>query len=243
MTKFLTVISLLAAATASLAQDVEDTIRKSLATLAPNLTVDSIKPSPIEGYQEVMAGSLLVYVSNDGKYLLDGQLIEVATRRNLTEGARSVIRKNQLDAVPETDLIAFDPEGETKHTITVFTDIDCGYCRKLHQEMKQYNDLGIAVHYMFFPRSGIGSNSYDKAVSVWCADDATSAMTLAKSGAEPTPKVCTNPVEAHYELGKGLGVTGTPALFTEDGTLISGYVPAADLLMRLDQMAAPAPAS
>ncbi len=236
MTKFLTVISLLAAATVSVAQDVEDTIRKALSTLAPNLTVDSIKDSPIEGYQEVMAGSLLVYISNDGKYLLDGQLIEVATRRNLTEGARSVIRKNQLDALPDTDLIVFSPEGETKHTITVFTDIDCGYCRKLHQEIEQYNELGIAVSYLFFPRSGVGSNSHVKAVSVWCADDSNDAMTLAKSGAEPTPRVCTNPVEAHYEMGKGLGVTGTPALFTEDGTLISGYVPAADLLIRLDQM-------
>ncbi len=240
MKKMVTAVLLILTASAATAQQGDDAIRKALAGLAPGLPIESIKDSPIAGYKEVQAGALLIYVSNDGKYLLDGQLIEIASRRNLTEASRSVIRRNRLNAIPSDQSINFSPDSEAKYSITVFTDIDCGYCRKLHQEMAQYNDLGIEVKYLFFPRSGVGSHSHEKAVSVWCADDANGAMTHAKSGAEPDPIQCPNPVEEHYELGKQIGVTGTPALFTEDGTMISGYVPAPQLLARLEQMAASA---
>lgn len=238
MKKMLAALLLILMAGTVAAQQGDDAIREALAGLVPGLPIESIKDSPIDGYKEVQAGALLVYVSDDGKYLLDGQLIEIASRRNLTEASRSVIRKDRLQSIPDDQSINFAPADAPKHSITVFTDIDCGYCRKLHQEMAQYNDLGIEVKYLFFPRSGVGSHSHAKAVSVWCADDANGAMTHAKSGAEPEPVQCANPVEEHYELGKQIGVTGTPALFTEDGTMISGYVPAAQLLSRLDQMSA-----
>ena len=128
------------------------------------------------------------------------------------------------------DQVVFPATGAKKHTITVFTDIDCAYCRRLHAQIGEYNNLGIEVNYLFFPRAGVGSHSFEKAVSVWCAADRNSAFTTAKAGEEPAPLDCPNPVERHFQIGKELGVTGTPALVAEDGTLIPGYVPPATLI-------------
>jgi thiol:disulfide interchange protein DsbC len=122
----------------------------------------------------------------------------------------------------------------------VFTDIDCGYCRKLHSQIDEYNKQGIAIHYMAFPRAGIGSHSYEKAVSVWCADDPRNALTQAKLGAEPDPLQCDNTIAQQYQLGVDLGVSGTPSLLTSAGQMIPGYVPPEQLRARLDQMAATA---
>ena len=134
-----------------------------------------------------------------------------------------------------SEKIEFLPE-KMDHHITVFTDIDCGYCRKLHAEMKEYNELGIGISYMFFPRAGLKSESYDKAVNVWCAADQRNAMTMAKAGEAVDAKVCDNPITAHYNAGMAVGVTGTPALVLEDGTLMPGYLPPAQLKQRLDMM-------
>ena len=133
--------------------------------------------------------------------------------------------------------ISFAPE-KTDYDLLVFTDIDCGYCRKLHNQMEEYNENGIAIHYLAFPRAGIGSASYDKYVSVWCADDQQAAMTLAKNGGENESASCPNPIAEQYDLGRELGVTGTPAIVTTDGMLIPGYVPPAQLRQRLEAMAA-----
>ena len=225
---------------AAMADESYPAVRAALNTLVPDVEIDSIRPSPIEGYVEVLLGAQLVYISADGQYLIDGQLIEIATRRNLSEAAKGVVRQAALADVEADERIVFPASGEKKHRITVFTDIDCGYCRRLHQQMSEYNQLGIEVDYLMFPRAGIGSASYDKAVSVWCAADRNEALTAAKLGEDPEPKSCSNPIEMHYELGKELGVTGTPALLTDDGTLIPGYVPPASLLQRLDSMAATA---
>jgi thiol:disulfide interchange protein DsbC len=119
----------------------------------------------------------------------------------------------------------------------VFTDIDCGYCRKLHAQMEEYNANGIAINYMAFPRAGIGSRSYEKAVSVWCADDQQAAMTLAKAGSDPDPKQCDNPIAEQYQLGLSMGVSGTPNMMTQSGQLIPGYVPPEQLRERLEKMA------
>jgi thiol:disulfide interchange protein DsbC len=186
----------------------------------------------------MLLGAQLVYVSMDGKYLVDGQVIEMASRRNLTEAAKGEVRRKRLDAVTSDMRVIYPATSDLRHKVTIFTDIDCGYCRKLHQEMAQYNELGIEIDYLFFPRAGIPSNSYDKAVSVWCSGDRNAALTDAKAGNDPAPMDCANPVEQHFELGRELGVTGTPAVLTEDGTLIPGYVPPATLLARLEAMAA-----
>jgi len=141
-----------------------------------------------------------------------------------------------LDSVDESKQITFAPEYP-KYDLMVFTDIDCGYCRKLHAQKAEYNQQGIAIHYMAFPRAGIGSNSYDKFVSVWCASEQREALTEAKAGTDPEPKQCDNPIAEQYELGRELGVSGTPSLVMADGQMIPGYVPPEQLRQRLDRMA------
>lgn len=195
---------------------------------------DSIQPSMIDGLYEVMIGPQLFYFSSDGKYLISGQLFELETRKDLTTPRVSQAKAKAIEDVGEENMVIFSPE-EYKHTVTVFTDIDCGYCRKLHNEIKDYNDLGIRVRYLMYPRAGVGSPSYDKAVSVWCSDDRKDALTLSKAGKDIAEKKCENPVKSHMELGQSLGINGTPAVFLEDGELMPGYVPAARMSAVLKQ--------
>jgi thiol:disulfide interchange protein DsbC len=202
----------------------EDTVRKAIKNVLPDTTVDAITPAPIAGISEVLIGTKLFYVSNDGKYIFDGTLIELATRTDLSEQRLSSVRHDLLKKVSEKDMIIF-PADKPRHTLTVFTDIDCGYCRKLHNDMAKYNDEGITVRYMLFPRSGPNTPSYYKAVSVWCSDDRRDALTRAKAGEEMPRSTCDNPVKASLDLGHQLGVSGTPALLLEDGQLLPGYVP------------------
>ena len=214
-------------------------VEEKIRTLAPNAKTIAISETPIEGILQVQINSDIVYVTADGQYLLQGQIMDIETRTNLTDQAKSGIRLGLLAELDEDEQISFSPE-KSKYELLVFTDIDCGYCRKLHNQIAEYNEEGIAIHYMAFPRAGIGSASYDKFVSVWCADNQQEALTLAKNGSDPVPQKCPNPVAEQYELGRELGVTGTPALVTNDGTLIPGYMPPAQLRQRLESMDAPA---
>lgn len=214
---------------------VEDKIR----TLVPNAKIIAISESPIEGILQVQINSDIVYVSKDGQYLIQGNIMDIDTRVNITDQAKSGIRQGLLAELNEDEQITFAPE-KAKYDLLVFTDIDCGYCRKLHNQIEDYNEQGIAIHYLAFPRAGIGSASYDKFVSVWCADDQKSALTLAKNGDDPEPQKCPNPIADQYELGREIGVTGTPALVTSDGTLIPGYMPPVQLRQRLEGLAATA---
>ena len=189
---------------------------------------DSLTESPISGVYQVLYGTEVVYVSADGKYFIAGDMIDMATRKNLSEIAQRSVRngiiKDKLKAP-----IVFKAKGEEKHVIKVFTDIDCPYCAKMHREVPALNDKGITVEYLMFPRAGVGSKSYDKAVSVWCAGDSAAqqtAMTIAKERKPLDEKKCENPIKAQYELGQEIGVTGTPALVTTTGRLIPGYLPA-----------------
>lgn len=207
--------------------------------LAPNAKTIAVSETPIEGLLQVQINSDIVYVTSDGKYLLQGQIMEIDSRINITDQAKSGIRMGLLDGLKPEEQISFSPV-EPKYDLLVFTDLDCGYCRKLHNQIEEYNEEGIAIHYMAFPRAGIGSASYDKFVSVWCADDQQAALTLAKNGDDPEPQKCPNPIADQYELGREIGVTGTPALVTTDGTLIPGYMPPAQLRARLEALEAPA---
>ncbi|MCG6899941.1 MAG: bifunctional protein-disulfide isomerase/oxidoreductase DsbC [Gammaproteobacteria bacterium] len=210
----------------------EEEITKSLNAIFPGVKPE-ISPSPMAGVSEVLIGPNLMYISNDGKYLLQGSLIDLKTRTDISEERRNGIRLAALDDLGEENMIIF-PAKDQKHIITVFTDIDCGYCRKLHGEMDKYNEEGITVRYLMFPRAGIDSASYDKAVTVWCSKDKQDAMTRSKAG-ENLPKAsCDNPVKEEYELGQLLGVRGTPAIITEDGSMLPGYVPAARLAKALE---------
>ncbi len=228
----------------TLADDAENDIRQAMSKLAPDLTLDSVKASPIEGLYEVVFGSEVIYLSSDGKYLIQGSIIETATRKNLTEDARSMGRTKLLNSLKDEDMVIFAPE-KTKHIVTVFTDIDCGYCRKLHDEMDAYNALGIAIRYVAYPRAGVGSAAFNKAEIVWCAEDKLNAMTIAKAGKSLDKKIesgeivlkkdCISPVSDQYMLSRALNLSGTPALFLESGELIPGYVSAERLIETLEK--------
>jgi thiol:disulfide interchange protein DsbC len=214
-------------------------IEEKVRLLAPNAKTIAVSETPIEGILQVQINSEIVYVTANGQYLIQGQIMDIDTRLNLTDQAKSGIRVSLLEGLKQEEQISFSPV-EPKYELLVFTDLDCGYCRKLHKQVEEYNEEGIAIHYLAFPRAGIGSASYDKFVSVWCADDQKSALTLAKNGTDPEPQKCPNPIADQYELGREIGVTGTPALVTADGTLIPGYMPPAQLRQRLESLEASA---
>ena len=244
MKYFTTIISglLLTAPLTALAQDDYSAVEERVRTLAPNAKSIAVSETPIEGILMVQVGGEIVYMTADGNYMIQGRVVNMDTREDLTESAKSEVRRELIVGIDTTKQITFSPE-EPAYDLTVFTDIDCGYCRKLHAQVDAYNENGIAIHYMAFPRAGIGSRSYEKFVAVWCADDQQEAMTQAKLGGEPDPDQCDNPIAEQYELGTALGVTGTPALLTADGTLIPGYVPPEKLRERLDKMAEAATAA
>ncbi len=214
-------------------------IRNSLAVLLPHLKPDSVRATPVAGLFEVAYGPRVVYVSGDGRFLLQGSIIDLERRENLTEPRQAELKLAALDDVGEDNMLIFGA-ADAPHTISVFTDIDCGYCRKLHEEIDRFNAAGIRVRYLFYPRAGEGSPSYLKAVSAWCADDPKQAFTEAKQGKDIPAKRCDNPVDEHMALGRQFGVQGTPTIVLEDGETLPGYVPADRLKQLLDSKQATA---
>jgi thiol:disulfide interchange protein DsbC len=219
------------------ASDPEQKIRDKLATLVPGMEPDTIKATPIKGLYEVVYGAQIMYFSADARYMVQGNLLDLDVREDLTEKTRGKARVKVLEKVSEDEMIIFSP-AKSQHTITVFTDIDCPYCRKLHAEMEEYNKAGIKVRYLLFPRTGINSPSFNKAVSVWCAEDSNKALTDAKQGKEVEAKTCENPIEDQITLGQMVGVTGTPAIILEGGELLPGYRPAKQMSAMLDGLTA-----
>lgn len=217
----------------SLAEEV-DKLKQQLEQTLPGVTIDGLKKVDNTQFYEGVINGEILYFSADGRYVFQGELVSLESRTNLTEQRRVSMRKDIIDGLDEKDMIIFEPE-KTAHTLTVFTDIDCVYCRKMHSEIEQYQDLGIRIRYMAYPRGGIGSESYDDAVTVWCNEDRRDAMTRAKAGEELEAKTCDNPVKAEFETGQKLGVQGTPALFMENGQMLPGYVPAERLKEILEQ--------
>jgi thiol:disulfide interchange protein DsbC len=229
MKKITRILALTACAIVSSSASADEaSIKKALSNFMPQGQVDSVKPSEIKGIYEVTIGANIFYASEDGKYLLQGQLFDVEAKKNLTETKMADVRKSGLDKIGVQNMIVFKPET-SKHQVSVFTDIDCGYCRKLHSEMDQYLAQGITVRYLFYPRAGKGSDSYKKAVSVWCAADKNKALTAAKKGENLDSKTCDNPVDRHMQLGEEFGMNGTPMIITEKGNVLPGYVPAQQL--------------
>ncbi len=193
----------------------------------------SIKLSAVPNLYEVMYGTEVVYVSADGKYFIAGDMISMEGRKNMTELAKQGIRKGIMDR-QDNKPVVFKAKNE-KHVLQVFTDIDCPYCAKLHREVPELNAKGITIEYLMFPRAGLASNSFKKAISMWCSDDNRQAMTDAKERIEIDAKTCDNPIELQYNLGGEVGVTGTPALVTSTGRLIPGYMPADRLAAMLEK--------
>jgi len=217
---------------------VEAAVRKALEEVAPGASIDGIQASPIPGFQEVAIGSRVFYISDDGQYLVQGTLYDITRRESLTEASEARLRKKVLDGVSADRHISFAPPLP-RHRVTVFTDIDCGFCRQMHANVAEYNRLGIAIDYLFYPRAGLNSESFEKAVSVWCAPDRQAAMTAAKAGQELPRANCANPVARDHDLGRRVGLTGTPAIYAGSGELLGGYVEPAEMLARLEELAAP----
>jgi thiol:disulfide interchange protein DsbC len=212
---------------------VHDAIESSLRKVLPDMKADQIRPSPIPGVSEVQVGPRLFYVTNDGRYLLQGSLIDLQTRQDISENRRKAFRLEAINALGEKDMIIF-PAKNARHTVTVFTDVDCTYCRKLHKQINRYNDLGITVRYLLYPRSGANTPSYYKAVTVWCSDNRQDALTRAKAGEQLKPRDCPNPVSDVIALGEAVGLQGTPAIVLDDGEMVPGYVPPDKLAQALD---------
>lgn len=219
-------------------------VSKVLLTIMPNAKADSIRASVMPGMYEAVFGPQVIYVSKDGRYVFEGDLYDLSSRTNLTENVRRGGRAKVISGLDTADMIIFSPENP-KYTITAFTDIDCGYCRKLHKHIADYNKLGIAFRYLSFPRSGVNTPSYSKALSVWCAKDRKEAITFAKNGAkleqvkeiaQVEGKDCKNIVLGHMSAAREVGVTGTPTLVLENGQVIPGYVEPNRLIKILDDM-------
>ncbi len=215
----------------SVAGDVEDSISERLSSAVPGLKISSVRESEAKGLYEVKSNNGdIIYTTPDGQFLLTGDLLRVSSNgiANVTEEARAGERRKTMDSYGEKGVISYKASNE-KAVVDVFTDIDCPYCRKLHDEVPQLNDYGITVNYYAYPRSGPGTPSFTKYMSVWCAEDQQSAMTSAKSGKTVEAATCDNPVREQFELGRRVGVTGTPAIVLEDGNIVRGYVPAKNL--------------
>lgn len=207
-------------------------IRLLLTTTQPGMDIYSIEPSVIPGLYEVgIQQGQTLYVTADARYLIPGDLYTASPEGlvNLGEERRNELRLQSIAALDEGDMIIFPAKGETLATLTVFTDIDCPYCRQLHGEIDLLNDYGITIRYLAFPRTGLDTDIHRKMVSTWCAENRKAMFTAAKRGTEVPLADCDNPVAEQYELGRELGVTGTPSLVFEDGTLLPGYIPAETL--------------
>ena len=222
------------AADAVAADDKLESVRKKLSGMFEQIEPEHINPSPIEGWYAVQKGSTIAYVSGDGRYLLQGDLIDLDTEVNLSEVSRNGARRDLLASLDQDQLITFSP-AEVKHTITVFTDVECTYCRRLHSHIDEYLAHGIEVRYMLYPRYGPASQSWNTSEEIWCATDRNKALTAAKLDRKFESSACdASIVQDHYLLGQQVGLSGTPAILLADGTLISGYLPPDTLIDRLE---------
>lgn len=210
-----------------LADDGAVKLKNLLQKQAPGAAISNVKESPIKGLYEVTVGANVVYMDGDARYMLDGDLVDRLKRENITELARSSIRSTLLSSLGDDKMIVYKPK-EVKHSVTVVTDIDCPYCRRLHEEMDEYMGSGIKVRYLFMPLKG--KKDFDKTVSVWCAKDQNKALDTVKAGGSIEAKTCDNPIKDHLAIARQLGVRGTPAIILESGELIGGYVPVKKLV-------------
>lgn len=193
---------------------------------------DRVSPTPVKGIYQAEFGTNVLYFSADGKYMISGNLVDAASKENLTDKARGKLVLKALKSIPETEMLVIGPK-KAKHTLTVFTDVDCPYCAKFHKEVPDLNKAGVKVRYLLYPRAGLNSSAYKKMVSVWCSDDRASAITAAKEGKPIPEKTCDNPIKKHIALGDEVGLRGTPLIITDTGEVLPGYVPEKKLLAML----------
>lgn len=213
-------------------------VRQKVNAMFQAISPEDINPSPIDGWYTIHRGSIVAYVSADARYLLQGDMIDLIENVNLSEMVRNDSRRDLMASVSDEEVIAFSP-AEVKYSIAVFTDVDCTYCRRLHNQIDEYLAYGIEIRYLMYPRNGPSSPAWTTAEEVWCANDRNSALTAAKSDRKFASTNCDASIIANqYDLGQEVGLTGTPAIILDDGTLISGYLPPDQLKARLDVLAA-----
>ncbi len=220
-----------------------DKYEQALKTITSGpIKIEAVKDTPVAGMKELTVNTgrsmEILYISENGEYIFNGNLFDIKNRKDITEQKKSTLRQQYLSKIDDRNRINYFPE-DMQYRVTVFTDIDCPYCRELHAQMSEYNELGIGVSYLFFPRSGLDTPSADKAVTVWCSDTPKEAMDKSTSGAQLSQLQCDNPITEHYNSGIAVGVTGTPAIILADGTLIPGLVPPKQLKQRLDALTKP----
>ncbi len=209
-------------------------LKSALEKRLPQAAGAEIRETPLPGVYEVLSGANIMYMDKTARYILDGDLYDMQNRVNITEASRGKIRLQALDQLGEQNMLVYKPDGDVRHTITVFTDIYCPYCQRLHQEMDDYRKNGVKVRYIFVPFKG--ARSVETSVSVWCAKDPNLAMDKAKAGEDVESKTCDNPVQQHQQLASQLGIRGTPAIMLDNGQLMPGYVPSSKLIQQLDAM-------
>lgn len=215
----------------------EKVVRAAIAKVAPKAELDRVAPAPVAGFTEVITEGQTVYVSNDGRYLIQGSLFDIEKKEDISQLGLSVVRRAELAKIPAADRIVFAPVGPAKHRVAIFTDIECGFCRKLHEDIAEYNKRGIAIEYLAFPRAGMQSADAVAMQSVWCSSDRRKALTDAKAGRPVAPLACKNPVADQYESGRRMGLTGTPMIINQDGLMLPGYLPPDKMLESLDKLA------
>lgn len=192
--------------------------------------LEDVRISPVTGVYEFSRDSQIAYASSDGRYVIVGDMFDLDSDANISETRRRTIRARILETVPETEMLVYAPKAP-KYTITVFTDIDCGYCQRMHSQMAEYNRLGIGVRYLFYPRSGPGSDSWQKAERVWCSPNRNDALTRSKRGEKVTSPNCpTEAIARDYELGRKMALDGTPAIILASGEMLPGYTPPGQLM-------------
>lgn len=221
------------ALTASAPGTPEAVAEAAIRSLQPDLQIERMGAAPIPGFRQAIVGGQVVYVSDDGKYLIQGVVFDIQARRNLADMLMDGYRAEQLATIPDADRIIFAPDNP-QHTVAVLTDAECGFCRRFHQEIAEYNRLGIAVEYIAFPRMGPASKDFTDMVSVWCAPDRRKALSDAKAGKSVPARSCTSPVASQYAMGQRIGLTGTPMILTEDGAVLGGYLTPPQLKSALD---------
>ena len=230
-------ISLMAASPLFAADDEElEAVRAKIDSVFQHIAPENVNRSAVDGWYTVHKGAVVAYISADGRYLLQGDMIDLDNQVNLSEKTRNTARQDLMSSLEDDHTILFSP-SEVKHRVTVFTDIDCTYCRKLHSQIDEYMAAGIEVRYLMYPRNGPTSSSWGTSENVWCASNRNNALTAAKQDREFESQKCdASTISEHYMLGQTIGLTGTPAIVFDDGTLVSGYLPPATLASRLQSM-------
>jgi thiol:disulfide interchange protein DsbC len=214
-------------------------MQTTLGAAIPEIQVETVRATPIPGIFEVTSGANVFYVTAKGDYLLYGELLSLQNNKitNLTENTRKDFVAKALAKIDPKTLIIFPATTEpVKATITIGTDVDCGYCRKLHEEVPALNAAGITVRYLAFPRTPQGTASYEKSAKIWCAKDPKQTIDNTFKGEAVTGSAdCKHPLPEHKAFLQSIGASATPVIILENGTVLPGYMPAADLIKIIEE--------